>query len=197
MTSHSVPHSRRRAAAVGFVVAIAASAFASTALEAQGRTSPIQSSGPVITAGGASALVPSPAFAIPEGHVFKVMWEFNQGNDSTQNAQLGTMARFYNLHVRNGVPQERLFGAGVVHGTAWISLLTDEAHQARYGRPNPSKELVQQLLAAGARLAVCGQTAAFRGLRQEELLPGVQVATSAMTALNVFYAEGYRLQPWR
>ena len=29
------------------------------------------------------------------------------------------------------------------------------------------------------------------------LLPGVQMAISAMTALNVFYAEGYRLQPWR
>lgn len=196
MISHPAPCRARRARTFGLAAALAACVLA-TSVGAQGAASPIQQSGPVISAGGPSALVPNPAFAIPDGHVFKVMWEINQGSETEQSAQLGTVARFYNLHVRNGVPQERLFAAAVVHGTGWIALLTDEAHQARYGRPNPSKQLAQQLIAAGARLAVCGQTAAFRGLRQEELLPGVQVATSAMTALSVFYAEGYRLQPWR
>ncbi len=56
---------------------------------------------------------------------------------------------------------------------------------------------MSELISHGARFAVCGQTAAFRGVRAGELLPGVQMAISAMTALNVFYAEGYRLQPWR
>jgi len=165
---------------------------------AQAPRSPVQQSGPLISNGGPSALVPDANFPIPDGHVFKVMWEFNvQGDSSQVNAQVGTMARFYNLHVRNGVPKERLFGAAIVHGTAWMAMLTDEAYQRRYGRPNPSKALVQELIANGARFAVCGQTAAFRGVRADELLPGVQMAISAMTALNVFYAEGYRLQPWR
>lgn len=148
--------------------------------------------------GGPSALVTDATFPVPAGHVFKVMWEINLHADSSQvNQQIGTIARFYNLHARHGVPKENLFGAAVVHGNGWMALLTDEAYQRRYGRPNPSKALVEELIKNGARFAVCGQTAAFRGLRAEELLPGVQMAMSAMTALNVFYAEGYRLQPWR
>ena len=148
--------------------------------------------------GGPSAQVPDANFPIPAGHVFKVMWELNVHADSSQlNQQIGTIARFYNLHARHGVPKENLHAAAIVHGTAWMALLTDEAYQRRYGRANPSKALVQELIANGARFAVCGQTAAFRGVRADELLPGVQLAISAMTALNVFYAEGYRLQPWR
>lgn len=169
-----------------------------TAAGAQAPRSPVQQSGPLIMNGGPSAQVPDANFAIPAGHVFKVMWEFNVHADSSQvNAQVGTMARFYNLHARHGVPKENLHGAAIVHGTAWMAMLTDEAYQRRYGRPNPSKALVEELIANGARFAVCGQTAAFRGVRADELLPGVQLAISAMTALNVFYAEGYRLQPWR
>ena len=180
------------------VVAFVGMVGFTSAVEAQQPRPPIQPSGPLIMNGGPSAQVPDATFPIPAGHVFKVMWEINQQGDSSQvNQQIGTIARFYNLHVRNGVPKENLFGAAVVHGTGWMALLTDEAYQRRFGRANPSKALVEELIANGARFAVCGQTAAFRGLRATELLPGVQMATSAMTALNVFYAEGYRLQPWR
>jgi intracellular sulfur oxidation DsrE/DsrF family protein len=179
-------------------VAAATLLLVASALGAQSPPAPIQQSGPLIMNGGPSALVTDATFPVPAGHIFKVMWEINLHADSSQvNQQIGTIARFYNLHARHGVPKENLFGAAVVHGTGWMALLTDEAYQRRYGRPNPSKALVEELIKTGARFAVCGQTAAFRGLRAEELLPGVQMAMSAMTALNVFYAEGYRLQPWR
>ena len=108
-----------------------------------------------------------------------------------------TIARFYNLHARHGVPKANLFGAAVVHGTGWRALLTDEAYQRRFGRINPSKAMVEELIANGARFAVCAHTAGSMGVEREELLPGLQLAISAMSALNVFYAEGYRLQPWR
>lgn len=179
------------------IVAVALLSIASVA-GAQAPRSPIQQAGPLIMNGGPSAQVPDANFRVPDGHVFKVMWELNvQGDSSQVNQQIGTIARFYNLHARHGVAKENLHAAAIVHGTAWMAMLTDEAYQRRYGRPNPSKALVQELIAIGARFAVCGQTAAFRGVRADELLPGVQMAISAMTALNVFYAEGYRLQPWR
>jgi intracellular sulfur oxidation DsrE/DsrF family protein len=161
---------------------------------AGGRITP---AGPLISSGGMSALVPDATFPIPTGHLFRVVWEINVGSDSAQNAQLGTLARFYNLHARHGIPTARLKAAAVVHGTGWISLLTDAAHAARYGTPNPSRRLVEELIAQGAQLVVCGQTAAFRGVQREELLPGVQLAISAMTALNVFASQGYQLNPWR
>jgi intracellular sulfur oxidation DsrE/DsrF family protein len=48
----------------------------------------------------------------------------------------------------------------------------------------------------GAQLVLCGQTAGSRGVRRDELIPGVKVAISAMTALNVLQADGYRFNPW-
>jgi intracellular sulfur oxidation DsrE/DsrF family protein len=144
-------------------------------------------------------VVVAPTFAVPAGHVFKLLFEVNAGggDSTTVNAQLTTMARFYNLHVRNGVPTERLKAAAVVHGMGWTALLTDAAFAARFGGArNPSRALTQELLAAGAQLVLCGQTAGSRGIRRDELLPGVQVATSAMTALSVLEADGYRLIPW-
>lgn len=169
-----------------------------TAAGAQTPQSPVQQSGPLILNGGPSAQVLNADFTVPADHVFKVVWELNVHADSSQvNQQVGTIARFYNLHARHGVAKENLHAAAIVHGTAWMAMLTDEAYERRYGRANPSKALVQELIATGARFAVCGQTAAFRGVRADELLPGVQLAISAMTALSVFYAEGYHLQPWR
>jgi hypothetical protein len=63
-------------------------------------------SGPVITSTGPSFIVENPTFPIPAGHVFKALFEINAGGSDTtaMNAQLTTMARFYNIHVRNGVP---------------------------------------------------------------------------------------------
>lgn len=156
-------------------------------------------SGPVIASAGASFVVDNPTFAVPAGHVFKLLFEVNAGggDSTTVNAQLTTLARFYNLHVRNGVPKERLKAAAVVHGMGWTALLTDAAFAARFGGArNPSRALTQELLAAGAQLVLCGQTAGSRGIRRDELLPGVQVATAAMTALSVLEADGYRLIPW-
>jgi intracellular sulfur oxidation DsrE/DsrF family protein len=76
-------------------------------------------------------------------------------------------------------------------------LLTDAAFAARFGgKPNPSRKLVEELLQHGAQLVLCGQTAGARGIRREELLPGVQVAISAMTALNVLHTQGYVYNPW-
>lgn len=160
--------------------------------------SSLQMSGPLIQSGGPSFQVPDATFPIPRGHVFRVMWALNQHADSSKpNAQMGTIARYFNLHARHGIAKENLRAAAVINGNAWMALLTDEAYQRRYGRPNPSKALVQELLAHGTRFAVCGQTALSMGVRADELLPGVQMAISAMTALNVFYADGYRLQTWQ
>ena len=83
------------------------------------------------------------------------------------------------------------------HGSGWMAILSDSAYGARFGgKPNPSKRLVEELLANNTQLVLCGQTAGFRGVKREELLPGVQLAISAMTAFNVFQSQGYQFNPW-
>ena len=169
---------------------------APTPLAAQQRPG-LTPSGPVIQSAGQSVKVDDATFVIPDGHVFKAVYVIDRADTAAVNQQLTTIARFLNLHARHGIPKERLHAAAVVHGSGWMSLLSDSAYGQRFsGKPNPSKRLVEELLANNVQLVLCGQTAGFRGVRREELLPGVQLGISAMTALNVFQSQGYQFNPW-
>jgi len=173
-----------------------------TALVAQPTT------GPVITSSGAVFDVPNPTFQAPANHEYNVVFEVSRGVEMpaagsaapsvalAPNEQLNTMARFLNMHARAGVPRERVKLAAVVHGTAGKDLLDDATFRTRYGSDNPSGPLIRELLDAGVRIILCGQTSMGRDVPRDKLIPGVQVALSAMTAMSVLQAEGYRLNPW-
>jgi intracellular sulfur oxidation DsrE/DsrF family protein len=158
-----------------------------------------QTSGPVISAAGPSFVVQEPTFATPARGDLKALFEINVGGGDTVkvNEQLVTMARFFNIHARNGVTESRLKAAAVIHGSGWTALLSDSAFAARFGgKPNPSRKLVEELLQHGAQLVLCGQTAGARNVRRDELLPGVKVSVSAMTAMIALQNDGYRFIPW-
>ena len=177
---------------LGAIVAV----LAPESLAAQQRPG-LTPSGPVIQSAGQSVKVDDATFVIPDGHVFKAVYVIDRADTAAVNQQLTTIARFLNLHARHGIPKERVHAAAVVHGSGWMSLLSDSAYGQRFsGKPNPSKRLVEELLANNVQLVLCGQTAGFRGVRREELLPGVQLGISAMTALNVFQSQGYQFNPW-
>ncbi len=202
---HDVMQSTATRRSGGRTAAITSAVLVAVVLGPLGRSAQAQSipgqqpSGPVIQSTGMSIKVDNPTFVVPDGHLFKAVFVIDAGgSDSVRvNAQLTTIARFYNLHVRHGYPVERVRAAAVVHGSGWQALLTDSAFAARFGgMPNPSKRLVEELLQHGAQLVLCGQTAGSRGIRREDLIPGVKVAISAMTALNVLQADGYQFNPW-
>jgi intracellular sulfur oxidation DsrE/DsrF family protein len=154
-------------------------------------------SGPVIESAGPSVKVDNATFVIPDGHVFKAVFEINRGDTTVVSEQLTTVARFFNIHARHGIARERLLAAAVIHGSGWMALLSDAAFGARFGgKANPSRPLVEELLANGVQLVFCGQTAGMRGVKAEELLPGGKLGVSAMSALNVFQAQGYQFNPW-
>ncbi len=158
-----------------------------------------QASGPVITAAGPSFIVEEPTFATPARMEMKALFEINVGGPDTVkvNEQMVTMARFFNIHARNGVAESRLKAAAVFHGSGWTALLSDAAFAARFGgKPNPSRALVEELLQHGAQLVLCGQTMGARSVKRDELLPGVKVSTSAMTAMLTLQNDGYRFIPW-
>ena len=158
-----------------------------------------QMSGPLIQSTGMSFKVEDPTFTIPSGHTFKALFIISAGGgDSAKvNEQVMTMARYFNLHARNGIPEDRVMAAAVFHGNGWPAILNDSAFAARFGgKPNPSRRTVEELLQHGATLVLCGQTAGNRGIRREELLPGVKVAISAMSATEYLQSEGFRIIPW-
>ena len=150
--------------------------------------------GPIIQDYGAVWEIENPDFAMDKSQEFKVVFDVKVGpeSDTEVNRNLNTVARFLNMHAQHGVPTSQLKAALIVHGTAARNLLTDEGHQQRYGVPNPNRELVEQLMEANVEVIMCGQSSKTRDLPKEELIPGVKIALSAMTANIQLQNQGYR-----
>ena len=128
----------------------------------------------------------------------KVAFEIGSASPSPDrlNVSLNTVARYLNMHAQAGVPADQIHAAVVVHGTAGWEMLDDDAYRERHGVENPNSEVIRELVASGAQVILCGQTAAGRGLPTDRLTDGVQLSLSAMTAFLVLQEEGYRVNPW-
>jgi len=134
---------------------------------------------------------------LPEGFTYKAVFDLAAypGEVTAVNVRLESVARFLNMHGRNGVPAENMDLAIVVHGAAVKNLLNNDAYEARYKVENPNLELLTLLRAAAVSIYVCGQSTSFSGVDKNELADGVQVALSAMTMLTVLQSDGYALLP--
>ena len=154
-------------------------------------------SGPIVHSGG-TVFVVAPDFPTPIDQDYRVAFDIAAPASSPDavNSSINTVARFLNMHAQAGVPEDRLSGAIVAHGGASFELLNDEAYRARFGVDNPNRAIIEELIAAGQPVLLCGQSAASRNVPVEDLIPGVQVALSAMTAFMVLQDEGYRVNPW-
>ncbi|MEZ5894205.1 MAG: DsrE family protein [Parvularculaceae bacterium] len=136
-------------------------------------------------------------FAIPKGASLKTSFDVNKAAEpGALNRTLESAARFINMHARAGVPLKKMKLAVVVHGSA----VNDVSNAAQYaegiGGDNANAPLVAALIGQGVRIIVCGQSAAYYGVEREELLPGVEMALSAMTAHAVLQGEGYAINPF-
>ena len=126
-------------------------------------------------------------------HVFDVSAAAEPG---TVSRHLESAARFINMHARAGVPVDRIQVAIVVHGGAGADLLQAEAYAARKdGAENANLPLIAALLEHGVQIYLCSQSAAGMGLAKEDLIPGVQMALSAMTMNALLQQQGYTLNP--
>jgi intracellular sulfur oxidation DsrE/DsrF family protein len=154
--------------------------------------------GPVIQGFGPTFDIPDPDYPTPLAVPYRVIFDIADaaGTPDGRSTRFETVARFLNMHVKAGVPREKLEVVVAVHGAAGKDLLDHAGYRERHGIENPNAELIRALLDAGVEIALCGQTAASRGLGREELLPGVKLALSAMTTLVTRQNQGYALIPW-
>lgn len=153
--------------------------------------------GPAIPDYGDVAAVEGAA-PIPEGSEFRVAFDTAQGAEAGEvNRTLDSAARFINMHVEAGVPAENIHLAVVVHGRAAVDLTRPEFYAAAQdGAANANAALVDALRAHGVEFYVCGQSAAYYGIGARDLLPGVEMALSAMTAHALLQQQGYTLNPF-
>jgi len=134
---------------------------------------------------------------IPEGTMFKVAYDLKDGTEPGEVSRaLTTGARFLNMHAAAGVPAENMELAFVLHGASAFDVLNDERYREEHGEDNATAALVAALLEHNVNIYVCGQTAAYRGIAAEDLLPGVRMSLSAMTAHALLQQEGYTLNPF-
>ena len=153
--------------------------------------------GPVLEAYGKTAPVEAD-FVIPKRAKLKVAFDVSkEAKAGSVNRSLDSAARFVNMHAASGMKEKNVKAALIIHGPAAIDLTRDARYGAENaGAENASAPLIKALTEHGVRVILCGQTAAYRDIEKADLLPGVEMALSAMTAHAVLQNEGYTLNPF-
>lgn len=150
--------------------------------------------GPVIEGYGPTYPINDRDVPLKDGFVYKAVFDAAENRDEKAlNTGLVSVARYLNMHARNGVAVENMNIAVVAHGPALKTLLATQAYRTRYGIENPNAELLEKLVAAGVGFYVCGQSMTFGGFDNDELIEPAQIALSAMTMLTVLQSDGYAL----
>lgn len=158
-----------------------------------------------------SAFKPGPVFAqfgphapvegigeVPGDTEFSIAFDVAKpADEGARNRGFESAARFINMHAAAGVDPEDIQVVVVVHGGASLDLLKEPAWEAQ-GKPgvNASHALVRDLLDHGVRVILCGQSAVAHGIARSDLIPGVEMALSAMTAHAVLQQAGYTVNPF-
>ena len=151
--------------------------------------------GPAITDFGGVAKVDSDLPLAPDID-YKLDFDIGEGVPGKVNTDLDSVARLINMLVASGVPMSKIHPAVVV----WSGGMIDVTKQARYGQEsggvaNPNVALVEELVAKGVQIYVCGQSAAKYDVAKSDLLPGVKMALSGMTTHAMLHAQGYLVNP--
>jgi intracellular sulfur oxidation DsrE/DsrF family protein len=125
---------------------------------------------------------------------FKVIFEISATSEdkSIPNRYINTTARFLNMNANAGMSKEQLKAAIVIHASAWQDVLKNKDYKEKFGVDNPNLKLINELNEAGVDIILCGQTAAYRDLNKDNVIPSVKFALSAMTALVQYQNNGYQ-----
>ena len=137
------------------------------------------------------------ATPIPQGASFKVRFDVTEKSQpEALNRTFNSAARFINMHYAAGVVLEDIDLAIVIHSNA----VEDVTNEVRFGKTNEKQNANVALIAAlqekGVSFYVCGQSAAYYDVAKADLLPGVELSLSAMTAHALLDARGYTLNPF-
>ena len=134
---------------------------------------------------------------INDSTVFKIAFDVGDGaKEGQQNNSMNSLARFINMHVAHGVKPDNIQLALVVHGSASVDVLASSEYKERFKMDNKNQSLIKQLLANNTVVYVCGQSATHYKVAPEQLIEGVKMSLSAMTAHAQLQQQGYTLNPF-
>lgn len=136
---------------------------------------------------------------LPADTRFKVAYDATNGATvGDVNRSFVTAARFLNMHAAAGVDPAHMALAVVLHGDALIDATDGSFYASKRGTDaeNINKDLIAVLQRHGVVFYACGQSAAVHGAKKSDLLPGVKLSVSAMTAHALLQQQGYTLNPF-
>ena len=164
-------------------------ALASFALSAQ------QTVNPMIKSFGTVSTVPN-ATVTPDPNLdYKIIVDVMTGAEDKTEVffSLNNVARLLNLHAMAGVPKERLHVVAAIHNAAVWSVISDTLYKERFGVTNPHTPLFKELIESGVKVVVCDQSLIKQKITHDQLIDGIEVATSALTTLTEYQLRGYAL----
>ena len=142
-------------------------------------------------------VVVEPEMTFPADGHWHHYFDTTEGEAGEANPGLRRAAAFLETMQSAGVSAERLKVAVVIHGPPVYDVSNAERYAEEYGEvTNPNAEIIAGLVEAGAEIWVCGVSAKYRGVGNSDLLPGVRMAYSAMTANAELQRRGYTLNPY-
>ncbi len=150
---------------------------------------------PVIKSGGGIFDVPEASPVVDKKMKYKIIVDLSKASfkPDSVNDSIDKLARLVNSHIEEGVPRENLSIVAVFHFTATPNILSDEAHQKKFGVINPNTLIINELARNGVRFYVCGQSLRARKLVDDPRNENIKVAQSAMITFTTFQNMGYAL----
>ncbi len=138
---------------------------------------------------------------IPENTTFKVSFDVaKQADLGAVSRSLDSAARFINMHVAAGIDAKNIELAMVIHGSAVRDMTQNSFYQSLEQNTNNNDNLNLTLIKAlqdhGVKFYVCGQSAAYYGVKTADLVNGVKMSLSAMTAHALLQQQGFSLNPF-
>jgi len=153
---------------------------------------------PVIRDYGRAWPLPYAAVQPQEGRTYKVMFDLTKPapNPNEVLDGLAHAARTLNVFAADGLPPKNLKVVAVFHGSAGYAAMSNDVYRAKFGVGNPNLKIIHELKTAGVQLLLCGQTLHDLNFNEHDLLPDVELATSAAIVLVTYQNDGYALMPF-
>lgn len=151
---------------------------------------------PIITDFGGAASIPDGVDQPRAG--MKVVFDVTAAakNPEDVNKGLDRAARLLNLYGVAGLAAPDVKITVVLHGDATLSVLSDNAWEARFQTAhNPNLPLIRSLQKAGVEVVVCGQALHYKKIARDQVADQVPVAVAALTVLLNRQTDGYAYVP--
>lgn len=134
---------------------------------------------------------------LPPDATWKHVFDATDAGGREVNGGLARADAFLEIMEEAGVAPDRVTVAVVVHGEAVFDVVNAGRHAAHFeGSDHPNEALVERIIGAGGEVWVCARSATWQNVGDDDLLPGVRFAPSAMTAHTELQRRGFSLNPY-